>query len=258
MTDPILRFDDLTYRYPRRSAPTLAGLTLDLPPGQVTALLGANGAGKSTLLRLAYGRAHPSSGRVLLEGRPLGEYPRAEIGRRVALVPQREYTPFEYSLLEYVLLGRAPHLHPLQTPGEADCQVAKDALATVGLAGMADRSLHAISGGEHQLVLIARALAQQASLLLLDEPTAHLDLANKQRLVNCLRDLRARGVTILLTSHEPEVVSAVADRIALMNGGRILHTGTPDEVWTEEFLSATYGIRLRVEQVDGRRLVLWD
>ena len=100
MTDPILRFDDLTYRYPRRSAPTLAGLTLDLPPGQVTALLGANGAGKSTLLRLAYGRAHPSSGRVLLEGRPLSEYPRAEIGRRVALVPQREYTPFEYSLLE--------------------------------------------------------------------------------------------------------------------------------------------------------------
>ncbi len=258
MTETILRFEKISYHYPGRFQPTLSGLSLDLPGGLVTALLGANGAGKSTLLRLAYGRLHPSAGRILLDNRELSSFSHAEIGRRIALVPQREYTPFEYSLLEYVLLGRAPHLHPLQTPDAEDCRIAEEALHTVGLAELAHRSLHTISGGEHQLLLIARALAQQAGILLLDEPTAHLDLANKQRLVACLRDLRTRGTTILLTSHDPEVVSAVADRIALMNRGCILHVGTPDEVWTEEYLSATYGIQLRVEQVDGRRLVLWD
>ena len=258
MSAALLQFVDLGYRYPGNALPTLEGLTFDLPAGQVTAILGPNGAGKSTLLRLVYGRYSPTRGQIVLAGKPLGSYSRQELGRQVALVPQREHSPFEYTLLEYVLLGRAPYLSPLQLPGREDCRIALEALALVGMEGQEQRSLHTLSGGEHQLTLIARALAQQPQLLLLDEPTAHLDLANKKRLVDCLKALTGQGVTVLMSSHEPDVVSAVAQQLVLVHRGRVLEAGPLETVWTAERLSAVYGLDLRVEQVDGRRMVVWE
>ena len=258
MNELVLQFVEVSYRYPGNAQATLDRLNLELPLAKVTAILGPNGAGKSTLLRLAYGRFRPSFGRILLAGRPLNSYSRSGIGKRIALVPQREYTPFEYSILEYVLLGRAPHLSPLELPGAEDCRIAENALALVGMEDQSGRSLLSLSGGELQLVLIARALAQQPRLLLLDEPTSHLDLANKKRLVDCLKGLALQGVTVLMTSHEPEVVSAIAEQVVLMNHGHVLFAGTQEEVWTEQRMSATYGIPLKVEELAGRRFVLWD
>jgi len=257
MSESILRFEHVTYRYAEAAQNALEDLSLEIPRGQVTAILGPNGAGKTTLLRLAYGRYAPTSGQVLLEGRPLSAYSRQELGRRMALVPQREANPFAYSLLEYVLLGRAPYLSPLEMPTAEDIRIAQQALATVGLETMAQRSLLALSGGEHQLVLMARALAQQPRLLLLDEPTSHLDLANKKRLIECLRGLLHQGVSILMTSHEPEVVAALAQHIVLMSRGRVVAAGPLEAIWQAETLSAVYGVALRVQRIDGQYHVFW-
>ncbi len=257
MGDPILRFEEVIYRYPDAPQRALQGLTLSVPRGQVTAILGPNGAGKTTLLRLAYGRFQPQAGRIWLEGRALSAYSRQELGRKVALVPQRETNPFSYSLLEYVLLGRAPHLSPLQMPTAADVEIAFAALNTVGLLSLSERSVQSLSGGEFQLLLVARALAQQADLLLLDEPTSHLDLSNKKRLVACLQMLVHGGTTILFTSHEPDVVSALADQVVLMRAGQVLSSGALDEIWQAERLSEVYGIPVRVHRFNGHRYLTW-
>ena len=209
------------------------------------------------MLHLALGWLKPWQGTIRLADHDLSAYRRQELGRWMALVPQGEHIPFEYSVLEYVLLGRAPYLPPLGMPGEEDYAAAFAALGQVGIGSLHDRSILALSGGEHQLLLVARALAQQPRLLLLDEPTAHLDLYNKARLIGIIKDLRAQGVTILMTSHEPEVVLAVADEVILMEKGRVLASGPADETLTAENLSRTYGIPIRVLAHEGRKHVVW-
>lgn len=257
MTTPLLSFQDVTFHYTTQSHPALRQLSLDIHHGAVTAILGPNGAGKTTLLHLALGWLKLQNGQVVLDGRPLSAYSRGELGRWMGLVPQSEHIAFEYSLLEYVLLGRAPYLKPLEMPGLQDCQIAGRALEQVGLGGWDGRSIDRLSGGERQLLLVARALAQEPRLLVLDEPTSHLDLSNKLRLLTILRELNDRQVTIMLTTHEPEVAVAVASHLVLMRGGQVLHTGPLAETFTSEHLSATYGVPVRVAQVEGRQIVLW-
>lgn len=258
MNQASLSFQDVRFVYPLAGKPVFQQLSLEIAPGTVTAILGPNGAGKTTLLHLALGWFKPQAGQVVLQGRPLAQYSRGELGRQMGLVPQNEHTAFEYSLLEYVLLGRAPYLKPLEMPGPADTRIALDALARVGLAGWEGRSIARVSGGERQLVLVARALAQQPRFLLLDEPTSHLDLANKARLVALLRELNAQGATILLTTHEPEVAAALATHIVLMRAGQVLRTGPRAEAFTAEWLSATYGVPVKVASVGERPVVLWN
>jgi iron complex transport system ATP-binding protein len=254
MNTPLLSLQNTTFGY--KSQAVLDKLSLNINPGTVTAILGPNGAGKTTLLHLALGWLKPQTGRVLLAGRPLSSYSRSELGRWLGLVPQSESIPFEYSILEYVVLGRAPYLKPLEMPGAEDCRVAAQALEHVGLGGWGERSITSLSGGERQLALIARALAQQPRLLLLDEPTAHLDLGNKIRLLGLLRELNARQVTILLTTHEPEVAAGVATHLVLMRKGQVLHAGPLAETCNSQWLSATYGVPVQVTEVDRRQVVL--
>ncbi len=175
-------------------------------------------------------------------------YARPAVSRQMALVPQREQVPFEYRVLEYVLLGRTPHLDFLQMPRPVDVEVARAALDRLGLSSLAHRKVAALSGGEHQMVLIARAVAQETPILLLDEPTAHLDLSNKRRILLLLRELAREGRSILLTTHDPEVALAVADHCLLMRSGRVLYQGPPAEVFTTERLSQTYGAPLQVSR----------
>jgi iron complex transport system ATP-binding protein len=257
MSERLMSFVGLTFGYDRGKPPVLSGLDVSLAAGHTTAILGPNGAGKTTLLYLALGWLKPWQGEVLLAGERLAAYPRRELGRWVALVPQSEHVPFEYSVLEYVLLGRAPHLPPLATPTERDYAAAFEALEGTGITELYDHSILRLSGGERQLALVARALAQQPRLLLLDEPTTHLDLRNKSSLIGVIRDLKAQGVTILMTSHEPEVVLAVADDVLLMEPGRVLAFGTLDEALTAENLSRVYHLPVRIVPVEGKKQVLW-
>ncbi|MCS7060713.1 MAG: ABC transporter ATP-binding protein [Anaerolineae bacterium] len=253
----LLAFHDVSFGYYRRRPPVLWDATFHLHAGRILAVVGPNGAGKSTLLGLALGWLSPWSGQITLSGRPVRTLSRSERGRWLALVPQTEHMPFDYRAVEYVLMGRAPHLPPLAAPSGADYEIALRALEQVGLVDFADRPVTQMSGGERQLLLLARALTQQPRLLLLDEPTAHLDLHNKLRLIQIMRQLRAQGVTMLMTNHEPDVVLAVADDALLMETGRPPLFGPLDAVFTEAALSRLYHLPVRVVEVEGRKRVLW-
>lgn len=257
MHDGLLTFEGVSFTYPGGEREVSRGIDLLVAPGTVTAILGPNGAGKTTLLNLALGWLKPQAGRIIFDGRPVGEWGRRELGRQMALVPQREQTAFEHSVLETVLLGRTPHLGLLEMPGENDIQVALASIAQCGLSSFVSRSVNCLSGGELQLVLLARALTQGPRLLLLDEPFSHLDLANKSRLLHVIHALKAKGVTIMLTTHEPEIAAAIATHLVLMREGKVQRIGTLHETLTGPLLSDTYGIPVEVRELSGRKVVLW-
>jgi len=246
--------EGLEFAYGPDGPQVLRELSLEVPAGSTTALLGRNGAGKTTLLYLLLGWRRAQRGRIAIDGRePAGE------GRRraaTALVPQHEHVPFDFSLLEYVLLGRASHLAVLRAPGAADVEVARRAIAEVGLAGLEARPVPVLSGGQRQLATIARALAQEPRLLLLDEPFSHLDLGNAARIAGILRRLAAAGLTILFTTHDPNAVLELADRVALLADGRLLGQGPTREVLTAANLRATYGVAVDLVEIAGRPVVL--
>lgn len=257
MTISILSFQQVRFGYDRKTPPVLDGLDLYLKEGRITAVLGPNGAGKTTLLYLALSWLKPWAGVINLWGKSIESYSRRALGQQIALIPQSEHIPFEYTVLEYVLLSRAPYLPSLGMPSQVDEQIAYDALEKVGVANLFDHSMLGISGGERQLVLAARALAQTPRLLLLDEPTAHLDLSNKYRLVQILKGLQAHGITILMTTHEPGLALAVSDDAILMEKGRVLVSGLTTEVASGENLSRIYRVPVKIIPVEGKNQVLW-
>jgi iron complex transport system ATP-binding protein len=230
----------------------LSGVTLGLSLGEVLVLAGRNGAGKTTLLRVAAGLATPSAGRVQLEGRPLAALSRREIARTLALVPQDTSVPFPFTVEEVVLLGRAPHLRAFAFESRADRRIAGACLERLGIGALAQRSVLELSGGERQLAMIARALAQTPRILLLDEPVAHLDLAHRLALEELLRDLAREGKAALLVSHDLAGAARVADRVALLADGRVLACGTPREALRPELLRETFGVGAQlVETSEG-------
>ena len=252
----IISLECVAFSYAGPERGVFRDLSLDIPGGAVTVILGPNGCGKSTLLHIILGALAPSRGAVLLARRPHQHYTRRDLGRLVGLVAQNEVVPFNFSVLEYVLLGRAPHLHFLRTPGPADVQVARDALVAVGMADFGPRAIQSLSGGERQLVMIARAIAQQPRILLLDEPTSHLDLGNKWRVLALLRDLAAGGVAVVFTTHEPDIAAAIAEHAILLRAGEPLAAGPVASVLTAEMLSAMYGIPVEVANLAGRRVIV--
>ena len=253
----LVSFKQIGFAYPDASKPALHGLDLEIAPGSVTALLGPNGAGKTTLLNLVLGWLKPADGEVLFQGRPLGAYGRRDLGQKIALVPQSEHFTFEFTVLDYVLLGRAPYLQPLAMPGAADLEVAREAIAEAGIQELTHRPVTALSGGERQLVLLARALAQQPELLLLDEPSSHLDLANKARLIKILKSLNNRGVSILLSTHEPEVASSLASHLVLVREGQVFAEGNFEALFTAPNLEKLYGLPVEVITVGQRKIAIY-
>ncbi len=235
-------------------ATVLAGLDLELAGGELLLLAGRNGSGKTTLLRAAAGLVRQDAGRVLLAGRPLGDFTRRELGRRIAFVPQETGVPFPYTAGQLVLLGRTPHLGLLAFEAKADVAAAEAALARLGLEALADRSVLELSGGERQLVQLARALAQQADVLLLDEPTAHLDLAHRALVLGCLRELAREGRAVLVVSHDLAAAS-YANRVAFLAEGRIVAAGAPVEVIRPELLRSVFGVEARVLETPAGPLV---
>jgi len=253
--DDLLRVEDLRFAYDRAQKLVVDGVSLRLGRGEALAVLGPNGAGKTTLLRILLGILKPKSGQIWLEGRELSTCTRNEISRVVGLVPQFEHVAFEYSVEEYVLMGRAPHLGMLELPTQDDKSLAAESLDQLGLLALRDRSMLELSGGERQMVVLARALTQQACLLLMDEPLAHLDLSNKGLILAVIRRLSEAGVAVVFTTHEPDMVQGVAHRVLLMREGRVVDSGRTETVLTSETLSQTYGVAIRVLNVDGVSLV---
>jgi len=257
MNKDLIKLENISFTYSSENNHVLRTLSLEVRHGDITAILGPNGIGKTTLLHLILGWIKADSGSIYLEGKKQQRYSRREMGRLIGLVPQDEHITFEYSLLEYVLLGRAPHLHSLESPGEKDYKAAMVALEKVGLENLADRPVTHLSGGEKQLVLVARSLAQEPRILLLDEPMSNLDLANKIRLIEVLRSLKKEGVTILFTSHEPEVAASISNYLVLMGHDNAIEHGTTETVLSSESLSRIYGITVKVADYEGKKIVLW-
>jgi iron complex transport system ATP-binding protein len=220
----------------------LAGVSLELHAGEILTLAGPNGAGKTTLLRVASRVLAPSAGRVLVGGRPAGAVSRRELARQLAVVPQEAQLAFPFTAGEVVLMGRTPHLPLLGFEGPADVERARAAMAQVGVAHLADRSVLSLSGGERQLVLVARALAQEAQVLLLDEPTAHLDLRHRVAVLDRLRDFAARGGGVLVVSHDLGLAAGAADRLALLCQGRLAGVGPPERVLQPDALRRVFGV----------------
>ena len=231
----------LSFRWPE-GALALEGATLSLEPGRALALLGPNGAGKSTLLGLASGRLRPGAGEALLEGRPIAAWDRRALARRLAYLPQAERLPFNYPVLDFVLLGRAPHVPPLSQPGPADLERARAALAELGLSALAARPVTELSGGELQLVRLARCLAQEADYLLLDEPSTMLDPANARRLAEALRRLVSGGRALLFTSHDAAFSAYAAGEAALLKAGSLVALGPSRAVLVPDLLETAFGL----------------
>lgn len=235
----------------------LDGVDLAVAPGEVVGLLGRNGAGKTTLLRIAAGTRAPDTGRVLLDGRAIGSFERRARARHVALVPQDTQVPFPFSVAELVLMGRTPHLGFLGFESAHDLDVARSAMQRMGIAALADRAVPTLSGGERQLAVVARALAQEPSLLLLDEPTAFLDLRHRLEVLTVLRELAAGGASALVVSHDLGIAARFCDRLVLLGDGRVLADGPPRDVLSPATLRAAFGIEADiVEARDGTPLVV--
>jgi iron complex transport system ATP-binding protein len=195
---------------------------------------------------------------VLLAGKPIEEWSRGERGRMISLVPQRENIRFDFTVTEYVLLGRAPHLPPLATPNREDREIAREALAAAGIERFASRSIATLSGGEYQLMLVARSLAQRPILLLLDEPASQLDPANDLRILRLLKTLAARGITVVYTSHNPQTAAVAADTIHFLEGGRFRGSGPPRQSLTARNLRGVYGVDFTVRWARGSAHISWD
>ncbi|MCE1169957.1 MAG: ABC transporter ATP-binding protein [Azovibrio sp.] len=230
----------LAFAYRQRLV--LDGISLSLKPGQVVSLLGSNGAGKSTLLRLLLGLLQPARGELLRDGKPLEQWPRRQLARQLAYVPQIHSTPFPYTVTEVVLLGRLPAGSLFRSPSREDREIAAAALEQVGIPHLAERPYTEISGGERQLALIARALAQGARLLIMDEPATGLDYGHQLRLLERLGQLAAAGYGVLMSTHHPEHALLASTRVLLLENGRIRAAGPPEQVLNPANLQALYDI----------------
>jgi iron complex transport system ATP-binding protein len=256
--DKILTLKDVQFQYGVENPLVLDKLTLNIPSGKITAILGPNGTGKTTMLHLMLGLLKPSMGQVEIAGKPHGGYSRRDLSQMIGLVPQFESIPFNFTVYEYVLLGRSPYLNPFQLPGKEDLRIVDQALERAGIDHLGDKVVTEISGGERQLVHIARVLTQQTRVLLLDEPTAHLDLENQNRVLNLLKDMASRGTTSILTTHDPNAAIYAADHFVLMNLGAVVAEGALDEVITTRNLSRIYRAPIRVEKNNGFTMVVLD
>lgn len=241
----MLKLAHVSFSYDGNSV--LKGVDLEVERGEMVALLGPNGSGKTTLLKLACGVLRPNEGEVSLNGSPLPDLKRRYLAQQVAVVPQQFFTPFAFTLREVVLLGRTPFLKAFADERSSDRHVVEKAMALTGVDGLKDRYFNELSGGERQKGVLAMALAQEPGLLLLDEPTAHLDINYQVEISELVQRLnREQGLTVVAAMHDLNLAALYFDRLVLLKEGFIYATGRPEEVLTEETIRETFSASVEV------------
>ncbi len=270
--DDGIRVSDVNLLYDR--VLVLDEVTLNLKRGSVTTLLGPNGCGKTTLLKVINGLLKPDGGVVSVEGKNVAMMNPKELAKTIGIVSQTHNTSFPFSVMDVVLTGRMPYINAFSMPGDDDLEIAGTSLARVGMSHLSERPYTQISGGERQLVMIARALAQEPRFLILDEPTSYLDFKNQVMVLKMVTDLARKGdFTVVMTLHDPNHALLFSDEVILMrkldsgpegNGGggkqagsgNVVAFGSPAEVMTPENIAEAYGIKVEIIEHNGRRILL--
>jgi iron complex transport system ATP-binding protein len=245
----LIAVNDVTFAYAHK--PVLQKVSVAFAAGEVVSLLGPNGSGKTTLLKIVLGFFSPQSGEVLLEGRPVGTIAPRQLARRIAYVPQVHRIAFGYRVLDVVLMGRMPHKPFFFRYDAADEQAALKALERLGIAHLKERPYSEVSGGERQLVLIARALAQGADIFVMDEPVNGLDYGNQIRLLARIADLAAGGYTFIKTTHFPDHALWVSDRVVMLKEGRVVADGPTEAIVNPANLYTLYNTPVDVVELNG-------
>jgi iron complex transport system ATP-binding protein len=245
----ILSAEKLSFGYRGRTVGR--GVSLAITPGEVLCLLGPNGGGKTTLMKTLLGLLPALDGRVRLEGEDIAHLPRRRLARTIGYVPQAHAAFFPFSVMEIVLMGRSAHIGLFAAPSRADRAVAEGALETLGIRHLAERVYTELSGGERQLALIARALAQEPRVLVMDEPTASLDFGNQLRVLHQIAALARSGIAVVLSTHDPDHVFLCGDRVALLHDGALEAIGPPEEIITAAALKRLYGVEVQVVELPG-------
>lgn len=246
----MLRVEDAEFYYGEKRESGFSDVSFSVDRGEVLCILGPNGCGKTTLLKCLIGLLKLSRGHVWLDGRDIEKLGRREIAKSVGYIPQLHQPTFPFSVLDAVVIGRAPHLDFLESPGKKDEEIAEMAIDAMGITPLRDRPYNQLSGGEMQLVIFARVLAQQPSLLLLDEPTSHLDFGNQVRVLHTVEKLASTGLPVVMTSHFPDHAFLACSKVAIMKDNRIVAVGSPDEEITEERMERIYGVRVKIIDLD--------
>lgn len=248
----ILSCLDLRFRFDDR--PVLDKISFDVDQGRFCALLGRNGSGKTTLIHCLNRIFKVESGKIELEGRDLNSYSRNEIARRISLVPQEHLDVFPYRVLDVVVMGRAPFLKRTASPSSEDYQIAARALRSLKAEHLESKNFNRISGGERQIVLLARALAQTTRIMLLDEPSNHLDFNNQYHLLAAIKQLcRLKGISIVASMHDPNLASFFADQVVMIKQGAVMAKGPADTILTPEYISDLYEIPVNNVGMAGTR-----
>ena len=236
--------EHLTFSY--GSHAVLKDVTFHAESGQFLSVLGPNGVGKSTLFRCMLGLLSPSGGSVTIEGTPVSRLSPAQLARRIALIPQSHSPAFHYSVFDMVLMGTTAQTGLFSSPGKSQIELAEIALEKLGISHLKDRSYGRISGGEQQLALIARAMAQQANILVMDEPSANLDYGNRIRVMQTVRKLTEDGYCVIQSTHDPDQAYLCSDRVLSLYDGRVLAFGTPQDTIDSQLISTLYGVDVEV------------
>ena len=246
----------LVFQHPMSSRPVLDEVSLEARSRAINVILGPNGSGKTTLFKCVAGLWKPQSGAITFDSHDILSLSERKRSRLIAVVPQDHEPPFPYSVEDVVLMGRAAHLGAFSSPGKHDHQVADEAMTALDLDHLRHKPYTQISGGERQLVLVARALAQQSPILLLDEPTSHLDFRNQLRVLLKIREIaRQRNITVLMTLHDPNLALLFADNVIVLAQGKVQAHGHADDVITASTMAAVYGVEVVVLQNNGTRVI---
>ncbi len=246
---PLLEVEHISFGYTRENV--LSDVSFAIREGEIVTLLGPNGCGKSTLIKIMLGLLRPANGGVFLNGRNIGQIRSKTLAGKIAYVPQTHRSSFPYSVLDVVLMGRIPHKPFFFRYSKTDLRIADDALGRLSISHLADRAYTEISGGERQLTLIARALAQGAKTFIMDEPASGLDYGNQLRLLDQIIKLSREGYTFIKSTHSPEHALWIADRAILIKNGAIVADGKCDEIITSENLFSLYNARVNVLKLNG-------
>lgn len=242
-----LKVEHLDFYFGKRQI--LKDISFEAQSGEFLSILGPNGVGKSTLFRCILNLLQPRAGTIMIDGRDVKEMTARELAQQIAYIPQFHKPTFNYSVLNMVLMGTAAQLRTLSTPGKAQIEIAQNALARMKIEHLAEHPYGFCSGGEKQLCLIARAIAQQAKILVMDEPSASLDFGNRIRVMQTVRSLVADGYTVVQTTHDPEQAFMYSDKILAIHDGQVLAWGTPQEVMKSELMSKLYGIDMEIHSL---------